>query len=341
MKHIWFQKYNLIQYNALHFGSSLLPNPVLIKQQIAKDLHDSQIDLSAITGKKLVVNFIGEGHSPQVIEPLLNGLKILPVADLLVMFSTCTEIKPLPYQAVFLKTCMVNHRRWFDRIKTIAPLYQVDYKFICLMRRPSISRACLASKLLHNIDSLKLSFGCMSESTVLSDYQSVIPDYNLPILIDGIVDRQSEYDEHDQSNPVFHNCLFNIVVESSSQTDPGTWRSQFVTEKTFKAFGLRQIPLWMAVPGLVSHVRSMGFDLFDDIIDHNYDTILDENLRRNQLIEQIAQLDFKYNLHQCQQLRNQLMLRLENNFQLLNSLSKNSKLELDLVLKQFGEQTYQ
>lgn len=341
MKHIWFQKYNLIQYNALHFGGSLLPNPVLIEQQIAKDLHDSQIDLSAITGKKLVVNFIGEGHSPEIIEQLLNGLKILPVADLLVMFSTCTEIKHLPYQAVFLKTCMVNHCRWFDRIKTITPLYQVDHKFICLMRRPSISRARLAGKLLHNIDSLKLSFGCMSESTVLSDYQSVIPDHDLPILIDGIVDRKSEYDEHNQSNPVFHNCLFNIVVESSSQTDPGSWRSQFVTEKTFKAFGLRQIPLWMAVPGLVSQVRSMGFDLFDDIIDHNYDTILDENCRCDQLVEQIKQLDLRYSLHQCQQLRNQLLLRLENNFQLLNSLSKNSKLELDLVLKQFGEQTYE
>jgi hypothetical protein len=342
-KHIWFQKYNLIQYNALHFGSSLLPNPVLIKQQIAKDLHDSQIDLSAITGKKLVVNFIGEGHCPQVIEPFLNGLKILPVADLLIMFSTCTEIKHLPYQAVFLKTCMVNHCQWFDRIKTIAPLYQVDHKFICLMRRPSISRARLASKLLHNIDSLKLSFGCMNESTVLSEYQAMLPDHDLPILIDGIVDRklESEYNEHDQSNPIFHNCLFNIVVESSSQTDDGIWRSQFVTEKTFKAFGLRQIPLWMAVPGLVSHVRFMGFDLFDDIIDHSYDTILDENSRRDQLVEQITQLDLRYTLNQCQQLRNQLSLRLENNFQLLNSLSKSSKLELDLVLKQFGEQTYQ
>jgi hypothetical protein len=88
-------------------------------------------------------------------------------------------------------------------------------------------------------------------------------------------------------------------------------------------------------------VRSMGFDLFDDIIDHNYDNILDENCRCDQLVEQIKQLDLRYNLHQCQQLRNQLLLRLENNFQLLNSLSKNSKLELDLVLKQFGEQTYE
>jgi hypothetical protein len=93
----------------------------------------------------------------------------------------------------------------------------------------------------------------------------------------------------------------------------------------------------MAVPGLVAQVRDMGFDLFDDIIDHSYDTVLDENQRQDQLMQQVIQLNLKYSLYQCQQLKNQLAPRLEHNFQLLDSLSKNGNIEFESLLKQFRE----
>jgi hypothetical protein len=339
MNRIHLRNNNLVYYNALHFGHDILNSPALVKQQINQDLSNSQIDFASMVDKKLVVSFTGEGHDPEIIQHLIDQLKTWPVTDMLVIFNACVDVDVLPYQAISYRDFMINHGRWFDRVKTIEPTWQVDHKFLCLMRRPSPSRAHLASKLLHNIDSLKLSFGCMSESTVLSEYQSVIPGRDLPVLIDGVVDRKSEYDEHDQSNPVFHNCLFNIVVESSSQTDPRIWRSQFITEKTFKAFGLRQIPLWMAVPGLVAQVRALGFDMFDDIIDHSYDTIVDEYQRQEKLVEQITQLNQTYSLDQCQQLRNQLNTRLEQNFQLLMLRFQTSHIVINKQLKKFEEFT--
>jgi hypothetical protein len=337
MNHLRLEGPDLIWYNTLHFGHDVLASSNSIKQQIDQDLRDNQIDRSCMINRKLVVCFKGEGHDPHVIKPLIDQLKIWPVVDLLVIFSACVDVDSLPYRAISHRTGMIDHNHWINCIRPLEPTWQVDYKFLCLMRRPSPSRARLANKLLQSVDSVKLSFGSMNESAVLSQYQPMIPGRNLPILIDGIVDRKSIYNEHDQSNSVFHNCLFNIVVESSSQTDPGIWRSQFVTEKTFKAFGLRQIPIWMAVPGLVARVRAMGFDLFDDIIDHSYDTVLDENQRQDQLMQQVAELDLKLSLDQCRQLRNQLAPRLEHNFQLLDSLSKNGNIEFESLLKQFRE----
>jgi hypothetical protein len=335
MNCIYLQDNNLILYNALHFGHSTLNDPVLIKQQIMNDMIDSKISFLSLSGKKLVVNFTGEGHDPEIVQQLLEHLKTWPIKDMLVVFNACVDVDLLTYQAVSRRDFMINHSHWLKHLKHIDPTWKVDHKFLCLMRRPSPSRARLADKLLHSIDSLKLSFGCMSESMVLSEYQSLVPKQNLPILIDGIVDRKSGPNEHNQSSSVFHNCLFNIVVESSSQTDPGIWRSQFITEKTFKAFGLRQIPLWMAVPGLVSQVRDLGFDLFDDIVDHGYDTIEDEVQRQEKLVEQIKQLNQTYSLDQCQQLRNHLQSRLENNFKLLISRSSAIDLEFDSILKKY------
>jgi hypothetical protein len=236
---------------------------------------------------------------------------------------------------------MINHHSgWLGYIKSVDPSLQVDYKFLCLMRRPSASRARLANRLLPFVDSLKLSFGSMLESfnrPVLSEYNSMIPGYKLPILLDGIVPRGQLSIIHDQTNAIFRNCLFNIVVESGSQTDSQSWRSQYITEKTFKAFGLRQIPIWMAVPGLVSHVKAMGFDLFEDIIDHEYDTIVDEDQRQQKVVEQIIQLDQLYSLDKCKQLRTQLGNRLENNYQLLISRGIDGRRKFELLIQEYEQ----
>jgi hypothetical protein len=164
MNYIYLKDNNLIYYNALHFGHDVLKNPTLIKQQIDQDLVNSQINFASMVDKKLVVIFTGEGHDPEIIQYLIDQLNAWPVVDMLVIFNACMDVDTLPYQAISFGDFMINHGQWFDRVKTIDPTWQVDHKFLCLMRRPSPSRARLACKLLHNISSLKLSFGCMSRS---------------------------------------------------------------------------------------------------------------------------------------------------------------------------------
>ena len=97
----------------------------------------------------------------------------------------------------------------------------------------------------------------------------------------------------------------------------------------------RQIPIWFGVPGLVEHVRSLGFDTFDDILGgHQYDAIQDEAKRHQSVFDLISRLNSQYSLADCQTLRQQLRPRLESNFeQLLEYFRTNRRQVSDAILE--------
>jgi len=96
-------------------------------------------------------------------------------------------------------------------------------------------------------------------------------------------------DDHQQWDNLhnFDNAVFNIVMESGvgynetcaesvyQNKSYGWCRNNtdryFLTEKTTKSFYCRQLPLFIAPAGYVEHLRKLGFDVFDDLLDHNYD----------------------------------------------------------------------
>ena len=136
-----------------------------------------------------------------------------------------------------------------------------------------------------------------------------------------MIDGDARQYVHNLATDIFRTCLFNIIIETSSQTDPNSWSSIFLTEKTFKCFDLYQIPIWFAVPGTVEQLRKLGFDLFDDIVDHSYDTITDPVLRMNFVVDQVKQLDSRYSLPDCQSLRIEMWNRLQENYNKLDQLT--------------------
>lgn len=321
----------LLHYGALHFNAS-----VDMPGRIARDLTSCGLDIDDIKNNKLVVDFKCEGQCEGVARPLINYLKSVPAKDILVIFNACVDVSALDYQAVSIPNWMIIHDHWLGKLLSVDYNDLVDRKFLCLIRRPSASRALITKLILDTECDVRISFGSMS-ATGLDQYKSMLPNVQLPLLIDGIIDRVTNNTEHDQTNPIFHSCLFNLVVESSSQTDPGVWRSHFITEKTFKAFGLRQLPLWFAVPGFVAQVRKLGFDLFDDIVDHGYDTIPDERMRFECVAQQIKNLDEQLTLEQCQQIRRSLIDRLNQNFELLKKQAKQVQTIYNTAVKDFNE----
>lgn len=299
-------------FRALHY----VPG-VNIDAYFNRDLLDSKVTLNDLAAKPIIVDFRGEGHDLKSAMPLLNYLNHSGV-KFEVKFSTDIDLSKIHYPASKDLTFMANHCNWFRQVG--ASTLDCKTKFLCLMRRPSLSRARLAAGLLAQHKSITLSFGASGDHVI--PYQNLFgKKRKLPILIDGIVGHESSH-KHNVSSPVFHTSLFNIIVESSSQDDPNTWRSIFITEKTFKCFGLLQIPIWFAVPGLVNSVRSLGFDLFDDIVDHSYDAITDESTRLNKLLEITDYLDRTYTLEQCNQQRDLIKNRLHANRKLLVRLIK-------------------
>ena len=302
----WFslRRRNILHYGAAHFAQDYLDNPM---PRIMQDLDSSGLTMQSVAGKKLVVDFRAEGQCNISAAKFIQCLQSLPVSDLLVVYNTVVDVDQLPYRAVSLPTYLVNFAGWFDIMQRSPKVDWIDAKFLCLMRRPSVSRAKLAQQLM-SIADVRMSFGSMCQSYELELYKAWLPDSYRPRLLDGFITRDNGK-EHDQALPIFKQCLFNIVAESSSQTDTAVWRSQFISEKTYKAFGLRQIPIWWAVPGLVGNVRKLGFDLFDDIVDHSYDQVIDESARLNQVMSVI-----KDHATQSMTEANQLKLSLRDRF---------------------------
>jgi hypothetical protein len=109
----------------------------------------------------------------------------------------------------------------------------------------------------------------------------------------------------------------SLVVETSSDSGQGI----FLTEKTFRSLMMPR-PFYLYVAGYktgaVESLRRIGFDVYDDIVDHSYDSIVCSTQRLLAILEQIEKfrqfeytpkilLDFesraRYNLQLIKQLR--------------------------------------
>lgn len=319
----------LLYYSALHFAADYVDSVEHAKITVMRDLNDSGFTVNNLKSNTVLLDFRREGQCNKLIENVITYLRSVPVLDLAVIFNAKVNVDELDYTAVSAVDTLANHQQWFTALKQHALVQETDCDFLCLMRRPSHSRAKLASRLLKEVGSLRISFGSMCQPGELVDYQHYFSNQVLPLLLDGITVRDHRKLEYLVDNPLFRKCAVNIIAESSSQTDPSCWHSIFVTEKTFKAFGMLQLPIWWAVPGLVDCVRTMGFDVFDDIIDHSYDREHNEDQRLELLITQIKQLKSL----DLAQLRTDLMPRLLANRKKLNRICKKESEQFQRILK--------
>lgn len=68
--------------------------------------------------------------------------------------------------------------------------------------------------------------------------------------------------------PLYQKSFVEIVTESMYSAP-----SFHVTEKTWHVFAGCNFPIFISGPGAVRHLRSLGLDLFDDVVNHDYDLI--------------------------------------------------------------------
>lgn len=333
MNCIRYETADILHYGALHFAPDYLCSAESAGMVVQRDLVDSGIDVKDLIGKKIVLDFRGEGQSDQDIVHLIAYLRSVSVSDIAVIFNSVVDTSVLDYIAVSVPTFLVNFSEWFDRLQQQAVITHTDCDFLCLMRRPSETRAMLASRLLSMGLDLRLSFGGMSNATELEAYQCYFGNKQLPMLLDGPLSRDASNNrEHNVTSPLLRQCAVNIIAESGEQKQPSSWQGWFVTEKTYKAFGMLQLPIWCAVPGLVSQVRKLGFDVFDDVIDHSYDHQPDPDVRLQAVIDQVRRLSDQ----NLPRLRDHCMTRLTNNYNHLQNLVQGQKNQFNKILKVIG-----
>jgi hypothetical protein len=327
----------MLRYGAAHYITDQMHTPGYCKQQLVSDRKRSGITAEEFAQSKIILSFLDEGFGPAEIQPLTDILSHSHPGRFMVLFNAHVDVDQLPYPARCFTAWLINRSEYrLDQLDYNFDI-NLDRKFLCLLRRPTLNRAHLARFFLNNIglDTVRLSFGSGVQGG-LDQYRDVV-GCNLPLLVDGMLtDRVKEFDV---ANPEFHSCLFNIAAETSSQSEYN-WRSVFLTEKTWKTVMQRQIPIWYGVPGLVKHVRSLGFDTFDDILGgHQYDVIPTEPERQQAVFDLIGQLNQQYSLADCQTLRQQLQPRLEANFELLLEYFRTNRRQISNAILEFDSST--
>jgi hypothetical protein len=120
--------------------------------------------------------------------------------------------------------------------------------------------------------------------------------------------------------PYFRNSLFSIVNETFQMDYNSQYKNLpfvFPTDKVYKTFYFYHLPIVNGGAMIVDYLRRSGFDMFDDIIDHSYDTILDGPMRLASVFAEIERINNKYTLADCTQLKASLRTRLEENNRIL------------------------
>ena len=242
-----------------------------------------------------------EGLDSSHLWVLFNWLREqgVPDCNFRVIFTVQESVEQLPYPAICLTDRMV---RWGDLPRIAQSVdwqnLSCDHDLLCLMRRDSADRARFARLLLGRFDQNRvlLTLGSNPDDAGIRARQQLMQDimhpYSFPIVI--AQERNSSSAQRVTGAPdtdIFYRAYINLVVESSNQQDEQCWKSVFLTEKSFKPFAWHQFPLWYSVPGTVALVRSLGFDMFDDLFDgHAYDSIQDADQRKQAVLDLVAKL---------------------------------------------------
>jgi hypothetical protein len=115
--------------------------------------------------------------------------------------------------------------------------------------------------------------------------------------------------------------ILNLVTENVMGMTDGD-ESHFglitFTEKIIKPFLAKQIPLFIALPGLQDELRKLGFDLFDDLVITTYELEKSPTKRIEMIVDELERLlsldlvDYK----------NKNQNRFDSNYDLLQTLTK-------------------
>jgi len=121
-------------------------------------------------------------------------------------------------------------------------------------------------------------------------------------------------------------------------TEPAYYEKEtIVTEKTLMALYAGTIPIWVGGWRIADYMASMGFDVFDDIVDHSYQREPDPELRCDYAVKRNLELLRNFDLASD----SIELTRLQHNYDLLQQnvflkdvLEKTQQSELQSIVAQ-------
>jgi hypothetical protein len=219
----------------------------------------------------------------------------------------------------FFNVTILNPKFYEESLK-IKPIeseisYDKKFIFLCQNRQPHFHRVAL----LTHLKTLKLLENDITDWSLVIDYSTYTKNIQSISHLKGYVDvrdktlikdyleitktkRLSYYEKNvnwfdnvedyvqikHSTIDSYKNSYINIVTESKFNF---TENDIHISEKTFKPFYYFQIPIFLASYNHVKMIRKeYDFYLFDDLIDHSYDSEVDDIKRFHMVVAEIKRL---------------------------------------------------
>ena len=134
------------------------------------------------------------------------------------------------------------------------------------------------------IDNMLLNEEITNEEFVLLNSIS----NSLPIIVNGEMGERPDLLLRE-----YYANILNLVTDNATgfdDSDNFKYGTITLTEKAWKPFKTHQLPLYIGLPGYVDVIRNLGFDVFDDFINHNYDKEQNHIERIKIVVEELNKL---------------------------------------------------
>lgn len=237
--------------------------------------------------EQIFIIFSGEGHGEQEYDRLLQR------------FYTDKEFAKVKKQNIILYTAALSlGSNNYHHISNMSGILNTTIANVGFdLRLPPITRHFLFLNRLHRWQRQRLFENMFLSGLFRHSHCSYLEsptDTRYPALYPMIIDGDLSNIDIDRGFDIgeLPGALFNIVSESSFENLGGHDHIEApgISEKTFKTIINSQIPIFLSSYKTVYYYRMLGFDVFDDIVDHSYDLMQDPHSRIEAITQELKRI---------------------------------------------------
>jgi hypothetical protein len=310
---------NLIYYN-LADESGIMIESCEIESHILSRLSRRVLRLENLKYYRWCIDCLRESHDSHYCNIIYRALIEIGVPSENILFLVAVDDTKEHFQGNVI-FCHSWHAKWYHHYVQQLTTTEMSKIFVCLMRRPNNPRKFLAQEILSrdwDNKNYTLSLGTDSK-------------YDFSLFVDSLTTVEKVHN----ITPMLK-TLINVIAETSSDQDIHNDNS-FLTEKTFKCFSIGQIPIWFGHPGLHRTAKSLGYDIFEDIIDHEkISNQKDWHSKSKVLCDQLDKF-MKMDSLQLTNFHQQIAERLHKNQTLTKFYCESNKNNLEIKIKRWHD----
>lgn len=205
---------------------------------------------------------------------------------------------------------------WFYIFFKRIPNFKADptFQFLCLNNFDKTHRLATIHTLHQKNFAKRTLWSYRSKDVDVESVKKIIPNFTPEMInfkLPHFIDQEGTvFDQELNIDDLYAQSMCTIVTETDYFFD----QTQFATEKSWNSIFYGTLPIVVSCPGTVDVMREHGVDVYDDLIDHSYDNVTDNQERFEKTMQTVEQCaswrDYKQmmSLTATRQLRNQMLL---------------------------------